>query len=500
VKLPALAAVVAFLLLLLPGLLGPYGPFIDEHYYVACSERLAWGYVDHPPLAPALLHVSRALLGDGLFALRLPVALAGALLVLGTGLLSRRLGASGLGQGLACAALLAAPLFQIMFSFFSMNAFEIVLWGALVWILVEIELGGSPRLWLLFGALAGLALLNKHTVVTLVLAVGVGIVLTPARRHLRSPWLWLGALLAVLLAVPNVLWQVHHGWPSLEFYRNAALEKQVRPPALQVLLAQVIFVNPGTLAVWLAGLVLLWKRRELRHLTIAYLALLAMMLLGREGRPDRIAGVYPLLFAAGGLWWETRLRTGARWLRPALFATLLVFTALLLPLGIPLFPPAATARWAVRLGVVPQMERGAGKRTQLPQWFADRLGWEQLVDDVAAARESLSSEERERVVYFAPSYGQAGALEWLGRARHLVPVYSTHNNYFLWGPPRDPVEVAIVIGRRREDLERLFAEVTLVKLHECGYCMPWRNEMPIWIVRGPRVRIADEWPRWKHFE
>jgi hypothetical protein len=381
-----------------------------------------------------------------------------------------------------------------------MNAIEILLWGALLFILVEIELGGSPRLWLLFGGLAGLALLNKHTVVTLALAVGVGLVATPARRHLRSRWLWLGAALAALLAAPNLLWQVDHGWPSLEFYRNAAFQKQVRPPAPQVLLTQVIFVNPGTLPIWLAGLVLLWKRRELRHLAIAYLALLAMMLLGREGRPDRIAGVYPLLFAAGGLWWETRLRTGARWMRPALLAALAVFTAVLLPLGIPLLPPEATARWAARLGVVPQIERGAGKRTQLPQWFADRLGWEQLVDDVAAARDTLSSEEREEVVYFAPSYGQAGALEWLGRGRQLVPVYSTHNSYFLWGPPADPVAVAIVLGRRREDLERLFAQVTLFKVHECGYCMPWRNQMSIWIVRGARVRIADEWPRWKHFE
>ena len=181
-------------------------------------------------------------------------------------------------------------------------------------------------------------------------------------------------------------------------------------------------------------------------------------------------------------------------------AWMAVFTAVLLPLGVPILPPEATARWAARLGVVPQIERGAGKRTELPQWFADRLGWEQLVDDVAAVRARLSPEERARVVYFAPSYGQAGALEWLGRARGLVPVYSAHNNYFLWGPPEDPVEVAIVLGQRRADLQRLFAEVTPAGVHHCGYCMPWRDEMPIWIVRGPRVRLADRWARWKHFE
>jgi hypothetical protein len=384
-----------------------------------------------------------------------------------------------------------------MFGFYSMNALEILLWAALLWVLVEIELRGARHLWLLFGALAGVALMAKHTVVVLALALGVGLLATPARRHLKDRRLWLGALVAALLVAPNLIWQVAHGWPSLEFYRNAALNKQTRLPTLQVLVTQVIFVSPGTLPVWLAGLVLLW-RRELRHLALAYLTLLAFMAVGQESRPDRIAGVYPVLFAAGGAWWERRL-AGA-WRRGALVAWLAAWGAILAPLGLPILPPDVTGRWAATLGVVPQFERGAGKRTELPQWFADRFGWEQLVRDVAAVRSRLSPDEQRRVVYFAPSYGQAGALEWLGRDLRLTPVYSTHNSFFFWGPPADPVEVAIVMGNRRERLEELFGDVTLATVHDCNFCMPWRDQMPIWIVRRPLVRIADHWQRWKHFE
>ncbi len=496
---PLLFAAAAFLLLLLPGLVGPYGPFIDELYYVSCAERLDWGYVDHPPLAPALLRVARMLMGDGLVALRLPVAFLGAVLMLGVGALARRLGAGRLGQALACAALLTAPLFQILFGFYSMNALEIVLWGALLWTLVEIERRDAPRLWLLFGALAGTALMAKHTVIVLVLALGVGLVATPARRHLLDRRLWLGALVAALLVAPNLVWQATHGWPSLEFYRNAALHKQTRLPALQVLMTQVIFVSPGTLPLWIAGLVALWKR-EVRHVALAYLALLAFMAAGHESRPDRIAGVYPVLFAAGGAWWERRL-AGRSALGPAaLVAWLAAWGAILAPLGLPILSPDRTARWAATLGVVPQFERGAGKRTDLPQWFADRFGWEQFVKDVAGVRAQLSPEEQGRVVYFAPSYGQAGALEWLGRDLGLTPVYSTHNSFYFWGPPADPVDVAIVIGNRRERLEELFGQVTLATVHDCDFCMPWRDRMPIWIVRRPRVRIADRWAEWKHFE
>ena len=123
-----------------------------------------------------------------------------------------------------------------------------------------------------------------------------------------------------------------------------------------------------------------------------------------------------------------------------------------------------------------------------------------LVDDVAAVRDTLPPEERGRVVFFAQSYGPASALDWLGASRGLSPVYATHNTWFYWGPPAINPEVAIVLGDDRESLDALFGEVTQSRVHECGACMPWRNHMPIWIVRKPKVRLADKWPGWKKFE
>ena len=497
-------AIAAFLLYLLPGLVGEYGPFIDELYYVACAERLAWGYVDQPPLSLAVLRVARAVLGEGLVALRLPAALLGACVVFGVGLLARRLGAGRFGQAIACGAMLTASVFQIIFGYYSMNSIEMLLWFACGWLLLEIERRRDGRLWLLFGAVAGLGLLNKHTMVLFGLGLGIGLLATPARRHLSRGWIWFGAGIALLVVAPNLLWQAAHGWPSLEFYRNAHSEKVLLAPPHQVLLLQVLFLNPGTLPVWAAGIVWFLRHRaplDLRHLGVLALVLLGVVAVGRESRPDRIAGLFPLLFAAGGVAWETLVRR-PRWRvgRIALPACLMVTGVLFLPLTVPIASPPALVAYLEFLHFQPQIERGAGKRTPLPQWFADRLGWQQLVDDVAAARDKLSPEERRQALYFAPSYGQAGALEWLGRERGLRPVYCTHNSWFLWGPPPDPVEVAIVLGEDAAYLGSLFEEVELAGIHDCEWCMPWRDEMPVWIVRRARVRLADRWPEWKHFE
>jgi 4-amino-4-deoxy-L-arabinose transferase-like glycosyltransferase len=497
-------ALVYFLLEWIPGFVGSYGYFIDELYYLACAERLAFGYVDHPPLSIFLLWLVRAVAGDSLPALRLVPSLAGAATVLVTGLLARRLGAGLFGQALAAGAAMIGSIYHVMFSFYSMNSLSILFWATCFWILVEIEVRKEPRLWLAFGATAGLGLLNKHTIVLLAMGLAVGLVLTPARRHLGSRWLWIGLGIAVLLLIPNLLWQQAHGWPSLEFYRNADIYKNVPTPPLEVLKQQVLFMNPAALPVWLAGgfFLLATKRgRAYRHLGWMFVALLLLLLVGQKSRPDRIAAAYTILFAGGGVLLEQIARHArGRWLRPALPIILILFGAALAPIGLPLLPPDLTASYATTLGIVPQIEAGAGKRTELPQWLADRFGWEQIVDDVEAVVATLDPDERRRAMILVPTYGQAGAIELFGRGRDLPPVYSTQNNYFFWGPPEETIDVAIVAGFGEETLRWLFEEAEPVRVHDCEWCMPWRDEMQIWLARGCKVSFAEAWPELKHFE
>jgi hypothetical protein len=492
---------VALLAQVVPGLLGGYGYFIDELYYLACARRLAWGYVDHPPFSIALLRGETVLLGTSIPAIRVLPALAGAALAVLTGYLARRLGGGGFAQALAALATLAPPVFLVFFGFYSMNAFEPVLWLLAVLALVGLVDGGDPRGWLWLGLVFGVGLLNKHTMVLLGLAVLAGLLLTPERRLLASRWPSLAGVLAFAILLPNLVWQAQHGWPSLEFYRNADLVKNIPTPPVTGLLNQVLFMNPVLLPLWLAGLVLLFVSRELRRyrfLGWAYLVLLALVLASRVSRADRIAGIYPVLFAAGAVAVE---RAGVRWLRGASLALVAAGAIAFAPVGLPVLAPDALARYVALLGVVPRIEKGEAKRADLPQWFADRFGWPELVDQVTRVAQDLPAAERTRAIVIAPSYGQAGALDHLGRG--LPPVLSGHNTYFLWGqaqaPRLDPA-VAIVLGGRPADLEQAFAEVTTVAVYRCAYCPRWRDELAIRVARGPRVSLAEAWPRFKHFE
>jgi dolichyl-phosphate-mannose-protein mannosyltransferase len=495
-----------FLLEWIPSLFGPYGYFIDEFYYLACAARPAWGYVDHPPFSILILDASRWLLGDSLPALRLVPALCGAGTVILTGALARRLGAGIFGQTLASVATVFAPIPLVLFGIYSMNSIEMLLWIASFYVLAVLLAKDQPRLWLIFGLLTGIGLLNKHTAVLLSAAVTIGMLLSPARKQLATRWPWLGAGLATLIVLPNLWWQHAHGWPSLEFYRNADLYKNAPTPPLQVLIQQILFYNPGAFPVWLAGLLFFLRSergRPYRAIGWAGASLLIMMIVSQKSRPDRIAALYPMLFAGGAVWLEAishKHRLG--WTRPASLLLIVSGGLVFLPLAVPLLPPQMAARYAAATGVVPQIERGEGKASQLPQWFADRFGWREFVADVETAVRRLTPEERSRAVIVVPSYGHAGALELFG-GPDLPPVLSPQNTYYLWGlellAGRN-VEGGIAVGSDPGKLRQFYTQVELIGVHRCSYCMPWRANLAIYRVWGPKAPLVDVWPQLRHYE
>ncbi|MEK7249038.1 MAG: glycosyltransferase family 39 protein, partial [Bacteroidota bacterium] len=218
-------AVMNFLLHVIVNATTAHGYFRDEFYYIACSEHLAFGYVDQPPLSILLLAINRFLFGDSLVALRIMPALAAALTVFLTGKIAAALGGNRFAKSLAALCSLIAPQYLGMLNFFSMNAVDLLFWTIAVLIVVNIMREGNPKLWLSFGVVAGLGAQNKFSILFLCFGIAVGLLLTSERTHLRNKWFWLGATIAAIIFLPHVIWQIVNNYPTLEFVRNATLNK-----------------------------------------------------------------------------------------------------------------------------------------------------------------------------------------------------------------------------------------------------------------------------------
>jgi len=476
-----------------------FGFFSDEFYYIACSKRLAWGYVDHPPLSILLLRLDRWLFGDSLLSIRLLPALAGGVTVLLTGLLARRLGAGRFGQLLAQVCVLVAPVYLGGCHIFSMNAFDMVFWLAAFYILVLIFDGGSPKLWLAFGLVAGLGLENKITVLALGFGLVVGLVLTRQRRHFLSGWFWLGGALAGLIFLPYVLWQIPNGWPTLEFMHNATRYKVVKLSFPAYFSGQIMQMHPFTFPVWLAGIGLLILSRTYRRyqaLGWCYLAALTLFV-ATGGKTYYLAPAYTVLFAFGALWTEQTFPSKA--LRGAIMTLIVAGGLVTLPVALPILPVEAHIRYSAALGLKPDAGGERHRVGRLSQYYASMFGWENLVREVARVYQSLPPEDRAKCGIFAMDYHQAGAIDFLGKKYGLPDAASGHNNYWLWGP-RSSWEVGIVISRGPGDLAQTFEEVTQEGfIHdETGYVQPSENDLSVYVVRKLKKPLV--WAQSRHYE
>lgn len=473
-----------------------YGYFRDELYYLACAEHPALGYVDHPPLVAWIAALVRATLGTSLYALRLVPALAAGATVYTTGAIAAALGGARFAQLLAALAVAIAPVDLALASVFSMNPLDLLAWALCFYFMVRAL--HAPRAWLAFGLVAGVGLLNKLSVLFLGFGLVVGLLLARRWDVLKTMYFWLGGAIAALLFAPHVAWQIAHGFPTREFMANAAAGKNLALAPLAFLREQALQMGPGALPIWLAGLVSLLRDPATRALGWIYPAVLAVML-STSAKPYYLAPAYPLLLAAGAV--ALAARTAGR--SPAWRVLLVILVLgpglLAAPLARPLLREGAYVRYAAALGLAPGSdERHALGR--LPQFFADMHGWPEFATAVAGVYHRLPPGERGVACVVGRNYGEAGALDLFGGPLGLPPAISTHNNYWLWGPRGCTGEVVIVPARDRDELDRLFTRVELAATFDCTDCMPYEDDLPIWVARGAHTPLADLWPALKHFE
>ena len=479
---------------------GRYGYFRDELYYIACGQHLAFGYVDQAPLSILLLRLSEALLGKSLFAIRFLPALAGAATVAITGLIARELGGRAWAIGLACAGTLCALFNLAVGNFFSMNAFEPLCWMGCVYLLVRIINSGSSTLWLWFGILLGVGLENKHSTAFFGAGIFIALLLTPERRHFAEKWIWFGGLLAFAVALPNILWQAQHHWPTYELLTNIAhSDKNVALGPAQFIVQQIVFMNPGTLPLWLAGLCWVFASRDGRRyiaLGITYVVILAEFII-LHGKSYYLAPAYPMLFAAGGVGVERVFANRLRWVKPGFLVLLIASGALLAPMVVPILPPGKLVAYIRAIGLQPPRTE-TSHTASLPQIFADQFGWQEMVASVGHVYNHLRPEDKQRAAIFCQNYGEAGAIDFFGPKFGLPPAISGHQNYFLWGPRDWTGEVALVLDTRDDNEREQFASVEdLGQIVSSPWAMPFERRMHIYLCHDLKANVREFWPQVK---
>jgi len=493
-----------------------YGIFRDEMYYLICGQRLAFGYVDQPPMVALQARLTQMLFGyDHLWSLRLLSAVAGGAKVLLTGLLVRALGGGRGAAALAMFAVLTVPVYLSLDSFLSMNSFEPVFWMTAVLALLEIvrltSPGASPAseyaakriLWIVVGISAGLGLENKATLAFYLVCLLVALLLTRARRILFSRWAIIGIAIIFLVALPNLIWQALNHFPTWEWLRAVQhSDKDIKLPPLQLLTTQLVMLGPLHSLLGLTGLgwLLIAKgARQWRFAGITYLLFLASMM-ALHAKDYYLAPAYPILFAAGAMasaGWAAhhRARRAALWVYAGVLG---IATVLILPYTVPVLSPQRFLAYEQWTGFHPQ-DMETHDPTPLPQFFADRFGWTDLLNKVSTIYNSLPPDERARTGIFTRNYGEASAINLFGPRLGLPTAISGHQNYWMWGPHGyTGDEMILVVQDSPARLSEFYESCTLMARRNDPLAMPWERG-PIYLCKGRKTPLFAEWKDFKEY-
>lgn len=480
---------------------GNYGLFRDEYYYIECSKHLAWGYVDQPPLSIFILWISRNLFGESLLAIRIFVYTISSATVFVSGITAKEIGGNKFAQTLAAVAVIFAGVVLGGGSYFSMNAFDVFLSTVMFYYLVKLLKTDNKKLWIPIGLMFGIGSMNKLTFLFLGFGLIIGLILTRNRKYFFTKELWIAGALAIIIFLPHIIWQFANDFPTIEFMRNAAERKNVSQNVIQFFIGSIMELNPSSILLLVSAFYFLFFNKDGKKfalIAVLYLTVFFVFVFN-NGKPYYMGVLYPVILAAGAVGIERIIVTYLKpWARYVLFILLLPGYLFAVPFAIPVLDVEDFIKYSEATGIKPSV----GERNQvgiLPQFYADRFGWKEMVEDVATAYNQLSPEEKKKALVFGQNYGEASAVNYYRGLYNLPKAVSSHNSYWIWGVPKDyDGQVLIVIGSSLEDNREYFEDVRLAVKHHNKYGMPYEN-VDIFICRKPKVDIHKAWPRLKNF-
>jgi 4-amino-4-deoxy-L-arabinose transferase-like glycosyltransferase len=474
-----------------------YGFFGDELYTIALSKHLAFGYVDLPPLVPALMALSRALLGESLLAYHIVPALAGSVTLIFVCLIAKEFGGKAFAVALSALGFIVVPIWLSTNSTFCYDSIDQMVLAGFLYVLVLFLRTGNRELWILLGLIAGIACNTKMTILFLGPGFLITLLVSKYRKDLLTPWPWLGGVLCFVMLIPYMLWQSANHWPTLEYWTNYGATRVYDASLPQYLTNLMVYMNPFLLPLWVIGLYRVFRRlNSVNYGFLGLMFLLTLTLMFFTHTPARmLAELFMPLLAASAVFME-ELFSGTgwkKWMMKAATATyLLVVGFFTIPLSLPILPanllPGFTATF-MPLSITVHDFNGSVFSTS--PVLTGRLGWKKLVQEVAVVYENLPVEERAVAGIYTDWYMTAGAIDQLGPEYGLPHAVSSSLTYYLWGPGYT-WDVMLLVTGKTNPATVFFDQCELKATVPYEYAAPVGRPY-IHVCRKPKVSVNVIW-------
>lgn len=474
---------------------GNYGYFLDEFYTLACSRHLSMIFVDIPPVAPMLLALNTAVFGDSLIALHILPSLFGGGIVMVTGLMAKELGGGKFAVVLSAISAALVPVWMAVASFYTYDFLDQFVIASLFYTVILLLKRENLKIWLVIGAIAGIGLMTKPSMIFFIAAIGIALLITKNRKMLLTPWPWLGTLIAFVIIMPALILQVQNHFPIAEYWVAYSGSKTVNASPLEFMLMQVIGINFFLLPIWGTGLYyFLFNKEDKRYrlLGVTYI-LLFFMFMATGAKLYMLAPAYAMLLAAGSVVFEKHALKKRGKIIVSVYTCLIIITGIIqAPNYMPILSVEGLEKYYDIIGGLTgtklvKLDNKA--RTELPEYFTNRMEWDVLLRDVSTVYESLTPEERQDTVIVTQNYGWAGAIDQLGGEWGLPKAMCGQLNYYFFSLDNINKKTWIMIGESQDGLSQVFGNVVMARMSTTKYRQPY--EIPIFICKEPKFTSEE---------
>jgi hypothetical protein len=463
-----------------------YGFHRDELLHLSVSQHLSWGYFEFPPMIAFIGKISILIFDYNLIGIRFWSSLAGILILILTCLMAIEMKGKKYSVLLAGISVLAFLPFYRSHMLFQPVAFDQLFWTLGFFYVLKYLYSNKPKYLVFVGIVLGLGLMNKYTMAVWALGMIVAFSIDTKMSIYKIKWFYLAGAVTLILILPNIIWQWQHDFPFFEHLialRESQLDEISR---WDFVLAQLEYML--TLLVSMVGLGFLLFHPSMRKSRLIGIASVVVFLLFwfQNAKAYYLFAAYPVLFAAGSVAIESLLekkRAVFKYLVPAIIVIPMVFY---IPYAIPVLPINDFIEYA-------DLKKDNDGRYPLTGDYADMFGWEEQVQLVDSVYHSLTPEEKGSCVLWAENYGEAGALQVLGKKYKLPDPICRHGNFWLWGYGDSQAKVWISLGNEQESVDYVFKDVRLVKIIRHPLAIDEENGIPLYICRNPKIDIAESW-------
>ena len=485
--------------------LNRYGYFIDELYNIDSAKHLSSGYVELSSLGPSIYAGWILLFGSSMASIRILALIPGVITVFLAGLIAKELGGKRFVQFMTALSVCLCPVWLVFNSFLGCDGFDQAATAVFLLLIIKILTTGNRKLWIAAGIIAAIAILFKQTLLFYVMSLSISLLLTKERKNFASGYFWIGVLCGILVLLPQIIWEFNHDWPLLEYWSVYAKYRTYHSTLTEFLVMQILLYIPLAALVWIAGccsFLFSKKMENYKTLGLLYVFLIPVCIFFHV-KAYVSAAVYPVLFAGGFMLMEERFAAGWEKNIRLVYCGLIILTMFLaVPHGLPVFNVQNQAGYFQLFSSMNrQVKFDNFAQVALPEYMADRIGWEERVKAVSDVYNSLPEREKNNTSIYVGYYGFAGAIDLLGKKYNLPDVICGHASYYLWGYKNPNPENLIAVQVSHESLVPECAEVKIGGyIPYIPYAMPYDNNKPIYICKKMKRSIESIWPETKHYD